>query len=136
MPFSSEKLALTTDLKAQNEKELKGQIPAVRRSKFTARIKTIEAEAAKMAKEKAKVDEKIIISNITKFFEGEGETKPGMVALLDVTPDPKLLTNSIATAMRKWKQKKSVYLLAADSNKVVHVCYVPQVLLFTTGLTC
>ena len=136
MPFSSEKLALATDLKAQNEKELKGQIPAVRRSKYTARIKAIEAEAAKMAKEKAKADEKIIISTITKYFEGDGENRPGMVALLDVTPDPKLLTNSIATAMKKWKQKKSVHILAADSTRVVHVCYVPQVCRFTTRLTC
>ena len=130
MPFGLEKLTFAADLKSQNEKDLKGKVPAVRRSKFGARIKAIEAEAAKMAKEKAKADEKTIISTITKFFEGEeGQKKSGMVALLDVTPDPKLLTNSIATAMKKWKTKKSVYILAVDNSKVVHVCYVPQVLL-------
>jgi hypothetical protein len=69
----------------------------------------------------------MIILAITTAFEGEGETKAGIVALLDVTPDPKLLSNSIVTAMKKWKTKKSVYILAKDSTKVVHVCYVPQV---------
>jgi alanyl-tRNA synthetase len=136
LPFSIEKLTFAADLKTRNEKVLKGDIPAVRRSNFTARIKAIEAEAAKIEKEKVKAEEKIIISTITEFFEGEGEKKPGMVALLDVTPDPKLLTNSIATAMKKWKQKKSVYLLAADKAKVVHVCYVPQVFRSLTRLTC
>jgi alanyl-tRNA synthetase len=127
MPFSLEKLTYASTLKTENEKDLKGLIPAVRRSKFGARIKAIEAEGAKMAKEKAKADEKTIISTITKYFEGEGAKKPGLVALLDVTPDPKLLSNSIATAMKKWTPKKSVYILAADSTKVVHVCYVPDV---------
>lgn len=129
MPFGLEKLTFAADLKSQNEKDLKGKVPAVRRSKFGARIKAIEAEAAKMAKEKAKADEKTITSTIAKFFEGEGEKKSGMVALLEVTPDPKLLTNSIATAMKKWKTKKSIYLLAADNTKVVHVCYVAPVCL-------
>lgn len=134
MPFSAGKLALTANFKSENEKELKGQIPAVRRSKFTARIKAIEAEASKMAKEKAKADEKTIISTITKFFEGN--EKSGMVALLDVTPDPKLLTSAISTAMKKWTPKKSVYLVAADSTKVVHVCYVPPVPHLEIELIC
>jgi alanyl-tRNA synthetase len=127
MPFSSEKMTHAASLKSENEKDLKGLIPAVRRSAFSTRIKAIEAEGAKMAKEKAKADEKTIISAITEAFEGDGAKKLGMVALLDVTPDPKLLSNSILTAMKKWKTKKSVYIFAADQTKVVHVCYVPQV---------
>ena len=127
MPFSPEKMTHAASLKGENEKDLKGLIPAVRRSAFAGRIKALEAEGAKMSKEKAKADEKTIISAITAAFEGEGEKKAGMVALLDVTPDPKLLSNSIMTSMKKWKTKKSVYILAADSTKVVHVCYVPQV---------
>jgi len=126
MPFSLEKLTFATTLKGENANN-KGNIPAVRRSQFTERIKAIESEATKIAKEKAKVDEKQIISTISKYFEGDGERRPGMVAALAVTPDPKLLGASILTAMKKWKRKKSVYLLAADTAKVVHVCYVPTV---------
>ena len=127
MPFSLEKLTYATTLKAENENN-KGTIPSVRRSQFKERIKAIEMEAAKIAKERAKADEKAIISAIIQHFEGEdGEKKPGMVAALPVTPDPKLLGNSILTAMKKWKRKKSVYLLAADAAKVVHTCYVPPV---------
>jgi alanyl-tRNA synthetase len=136
MPFSLEKLTYAATLKGENEKELKGLIPAVRRSKFGTRIRAIEAEGAKMAKEKAKADEKVIISTIVDFFQGEGEKKPGLVALLNVTPDPKLLSNSIATAMKRWTPKKSVYIFAADSTKVVHVCYVPEVCLTMAILTC
>jgi alanyl-tRNA synthetase len=127
MRFSLEKLTFAATLKTENERDLKGLIPALRRSDFTARIKAIEAEGMKMAKEKAKADEKQIVSTIQKYFENEGEKKHGMVAVLDVTPDPKLLTNSIATAMKKWKTKKSVYLFATDSAKVVHTCFVPPV---------
>jgi alanyl-tRNA synthetase len=127
MPFSTEKLNLASSLKTENEKDMKGLIPAVRRSKFALRIKAIEAEGQKLAKEKAKADEKIIVSTITEFFAGDGAKKPGMVALLDFTPDPKLLSSAILTAMKKWKTMKSVYIIAADSTKVVHVCYVPQV---------
>ena len=129
MPFSLEKLTFASTLKNENERDLKGLIPAVRRSDFTARIKAIEAEGTKMAKEKAKADEKQIVSTIQKYFEGDGEKKQGMVAVLEVTPDPKLLTTSISTAMKKWKTKKSVYLFATDSSKVVHTCFVPQVFL-------
>jgi alanyl-tRNA synthetase len=126
MPFSLEKLTFATTLKAENANN-KGNVPAVRRSQFTERIKVIESEAAKIAKEKAKADEKEIIATINKYFEGDADKKPGMVAALSVTPDPKLLGTSILTAMKKWKKKKSVYLLAADTSKVVHVCYVPTV---------
>jgi len=129
MPLSPKKLELAASLKAENEKDLKGRIPAVRRSKFTSRIREIELEGAKMAKQKAKADEETIIKTITKHFEGDGEKRSGLVVLLDVTPDPKLLSNSIATAMKKWKEKKSVYLFAADETKVVHVCFVPNVFL-------
>jgi len=125
MKFSQEKMSLAASLKGENEKELKGLIPAVRRTKFGARIKALEAEGAKMAKEKAKADEQKVISTITKFFEGNH--KPGMVASLDVTPDPKILVSAINTAMKKLTPKKSVYLFAVDSSKVIHVCYVPQV---------
>lgn len=134
MPFSAEKLTRAAILKTENEKDLKGLIPAVRRSKFTSRIKAIEAEGAKLAKEKAKADEKVIISTITEAFAGEQEKKPGMVALLDFVPDPKLLSSAILSAMKKWKTKKSVYILAADNTKVVHVCYVPQVSSFSCVL--
>lgn len=127
MPFSLEKLTFAGTLKAENEKDLKGVIPAVRRSAFTNRIKTIEAEGLKMMKEKAKADEKVVVSKITDFFAGENEKKSGMVAILEVTPDPRLLTTSILTATKKWKTKKPIMLLAADNTKVVHVCYVPQV---------
>jgi len=127
LPFSLEKLTYAQSLKAENDKELKGLIPAVRRSEFASRIKAVETEGQKMAKEKAKADEKLIISTITDYFQGEGEKKPGLVALLNVTPDPKLLTNAITTAMKKWQRKKSVYIIAADHSKVVHVCYVPNV---------
>jgi len=128
MRFSLEKLTYAATLKTENERDLKGLIPALRRSDFTARIKAIEAEGIKMAKEKAKADEKQVVSTIQKFFEGEGEKKPGMVAVLDVTPDPRLLTTSIAIAMKKWTTKKSVYLFAADRARVVYTCYVPQVI--------
>lgn len=129
MPFSLEKVTFAGTLKTENEKDLKGVIPAVRRSAFANRIKAIEAEGLKMMKEKAKADEKVIVSKITEFFAGENEKKPGMVAILEVTPDPKLLTTSILSAMKKWKTKKAIMLLAADNTKVVHVCYVPQVCL-------
>jgi alanyl-tRNA synthetase len=133
MPFSLEKLTFATTLKAENENNT-GRIPTVRRSQFKERIKEIETEAAKIAKERAKADEKEIISVITRFFEGkEGEKKPGMVAALSVTPDPKLLGNSILTAMKKWKRKKGVYVLAVDRTKVVHVMfrlYSPPLALF------
>jgi hypothetical protein len=80
-----------------------------------------------LAKEKAKADEKHIISTITDYFASQEAKKPGMVALLNVTPDPKLLTTAIATVMKKLTPKKPVYIFAADSTKVVHVCYVPHV---------
>jgi alanyl-tRNA synthetase len=129
MEFAPEKLNLASTLKIENEKDLKGLIPAVRRSKFALRIKAIEAEGAKLAKEKAKADEKVIISTISEYFTTEGDKKPGMVALLDFVPDAKILSSSIMAAMKKWKRKKSVYIIAADNSKVVHVCYVPQVIL-------
>jgi len=47
MPFSPEKMIHAAALKTENEKDLKGQIPAVRRSKFTARIRAIELEGRK-----------------------------------------------------------------------------------------
>ena len=127
MPLSLEKLTFAGTLKTENEKDLKGVIPAVRRSGFTNRIKAMETEGLKMMKEKAKADEKIIVSKITEFFAGENEKKPGMVALLEVSPDPKSLTTAILSAMKKWQTKKPIMLLAADQSKVVHVCYVPQV---------
>jgi hypothetical protein len=49
-----------------------------------------------------------------------------MVAVLPVTPDPKLLTTSIASALKKGKFQKSVYLFAADNTKLVHVCLCPS----------
>jgi hypothetical protein len=127
MPFSLEKLTFAAALKSENEKDLKGEIPAVRRSKFAARIKAIEAEGAKMAKEKAKADEKLVISSINKFLEGDNK-EPGLVALLPVAPDLKLLTNALASAMKKAKGKKPVCIIAADHTKVVHLCYVPEVI--------
>jgi alanyl-tRNA synthetase len=136
LPFSPEKLTSAATLKTENDRDLKGVIPAVRRSNFAARIKTIEAEGAKMAKEKAKADEKKIVQTITEYFKGEGENAPGLVAVLPVTPDPKLLTTSIATAFRKGKLQKSVYLFAADNSKLVHVCYVPQVPTRLISLIC
>ena len=129
MGMGVEKLQFATALKGENDRDLKGRIPAVRRSKFAERIRAIEQESAKLAKEKAKADEKLVISTITEYFAGEeGAKKPGLVALLDVTPDPKLLTTAIATVMKKLKPKKPLYIFAADTTKVVHVCYVPQVL--------
>jgi len=123
-----EKLNFAAALKGENERDLKGRVPAVRRTKFADRIKAIEQESAKLAKEKAKADEKIVISGITEYFSGEeGARKPGMVALFPVTPDPKLLTTAMATVMKKLKHKKPLYIFAADATKVVHVCYVPQV---------
>ena len=127
MAMGVEKLNYAAALKNENEKDLKGRIPAVRRSKFGERIKAIEQESAKLAKEKAKADEKLIVSTITEYFAGDGIKKPGLVALLHVTPDPKLLTTAIATVLRKLTPMKPVFIFAADSSKVVHVCYVPQV---------
>jgi len=126
--FSIEKLNFAATLKTENERDLKGIIPAVRRSDFAVRIKAIEAEGVKMGKEKAKADEKKVIQTITDYFKGEGGKASGLVAVLPVTPDPKLLTTSIATALKKGKFQKSVYLFAADHSKLVHVCFVPQVL--------
>ena len=128
LPVGVEKLNYAMALKGENERDLKGRIPAVRRSKFGERIRAIEQESAKLAKEKAKADEKHIVSTITDYFASQEAKKPGMVALLNVTPDPKLLTTAIATVMKKLTPKKPVYIFAADSTKVVHVCYVPQVL--------
>jgi alanyl-tRNA synthetase len=132
MPMGVEKLNYATALKGENERDLKGRIPAVRRSKFGERIRAIEQESAKLAKEKAKADEKHIISTITDYFADKEAKKAGMVALLSVTPDPKLLTSAIATVMKKLTPKRPVYIFAADSTKVVHVCYVPEV--FRLGL--
>ena len=129
MTFSQEKMGKAAKLKGENEKDLKGLIPAVRRSKFATRIKAIEAEGAKLAKEKAKADEKTVVTSVSDYFKKDN---PGMVALLDVTPDLKQLSNATAAAIKKGKVTKPVYLFAADNTRVVHCCVVPQVISLET----
>ncbi|KAL1960746.1 hypothetical protein VTO42DRAFT_6576 [Malbranchea cinnamomea] len=99
-------------------------ISAVEKSKFRSRFAQLHKQVLDAQKAQQKLESKLALEAITKYFEDPAnKDRSHLVVRLPISANAKAVSESLNYVKTKLKDK-SVYVIAADSEKVTHGCHV------------